>query len=104
GGVRAGHAGPESRRVAGHEVCSASRGGPHRDIWQGAAGLCLRPWWIQCRECLRLEEVGGQGGGTGPPWTHPVVSEGAGTGPPGQREGTGGGGDRHHQEFEIWVQ
>jgi hypothetical protein len=104
GGVPAGHAGPGSPRVAGHEVRSASRQGPHRAIWQGAAGLCLRSWWIQREECLRLEEVGGQGCGTGPPWTYTVVGKRAGAGPAGRREGTGGGGHRHHQGFQIRVQ
>ena len=97
--VPAGHVGQGSPRVGGHEVRGASGQGPHRALWQSAAGICLRSWWIQHSERLRLKEVGGQGSGTGPPWTHALVGKPTGAGPAGQRAGTGGGGNRHHQEF-----
>jgi molybdopterin converting factor small subunit len=102
--VPAGHAGPGSPRVGGHEVRAASGQRPHRALWQGAASLCLRSWWIQRAERLRLEEVGGQGCGAGPPWTYPVVGKRSGAQAAGRTEGTGGSGNRHHQEFEVRVQ
>src|SRR5712692_231678 len=96
--------GPKSQRISRFEICGSSGGRAHRDVWQGAPCVCLRPGWLQCGERRRSQSQRNPPSGVGAPRQDAMGTIGCSQREVDAGKGAHRGWHRCHQESEIRIQ